>query len=35
VKVGDGWNIQAHDRDGKVVVACEVEAGKASCQKEK
>jgi predicted phosphodiesterase len=30
-----GWNVLAHERDGKVDIACDVEAGKANCQKEK
>jgi predicted phosphodiesterase len=29
-----GWNVLAHRRDGKVDIACEVEAGKPRCQKE-
>lgn len=30
-----GWNVLAHERDGKVDIACEVESGKAICQKGK
>jgi hypothetical protein len=32
---GTGWDVQAHERDGKVQIACEVESGKARCHKEK
>lgn len=30
-----GWNILAHRRDGKVDIACDIEAGNARCKKEK
>jgi hypothetical protein len=30
-----GWNVLAHERDGKVDIACVVESGKARCTKEK
>jgi predicted phosphodiesterase len=29
-----GWNVLAHRRDGKVDIACDIEAGKARCKKE-
>jgi hypothetical protein len=30
-----GWNVLAHERDGRVDIACDVEAGKATCRKQK
>jgi predicted phosphodiesterase len=30
-----GWNVLAHERSGKIDIACNVVSGKANCQKEK
>jgi hypothetical protein len=27
-----GWNVLAHERDGKVDIACDIDSGKAHCQ---
>jgi predicted phosphodiesterase len=32
--VAGGWNVLAHERDGKVQIACDVTSGKAHCTKE-
>jgi predicted phosphodiesterase len=29
-----GWNVLAHERDGKIHISCEIDSGKAHCTKE-